>query len=161
MTARKQYNFYAVNKVINGLPEKFNYSLKFEALNIPSSIFYGLQAHVIDDNNFDALLIANDGHLFLSALRNEVVITLYDNQIPINTMVDVFPTGYNTLSVLQWVDHQDQSLHAQYAINGQAFVEVIYEQPLNVTPKLGAIILANRIGENARIRIDDLQVTKE
>jgi hypothetical protein len=161
MTARQQYNFYVANKVISGLPEKFNVSLKIEVLNIPSSIFYGLQAHVIDDNNFDALLIANDGHLFLSALRNEVMITLYDNQLPVNTMVDVFPTGYNSLSVLQWVDHQDQSLHAQYAINGLAFVEVIYEQPLNLTPKLGAIILANRIGENARIRVDDMQVTKE
>jgi len=161
MTIRQRYNFYAVNKAINGLPEKFNYSLKLEALNIPASVFYGLQAHVLDENSFDALFIANDGHLFLSAMRNGVMTTFYDNKVPINTMVDVFPAGSNTLSVFQWVDHQDQSLHSQYAINGRAFVEVIYEKPLTVTPKLGAIILSNQIGENARIKIDDMQVTKE
>jgi hypothetical protein len=158
VTANNQYVYYYANQSVDDLPEEYLFSLTIEVIDLSESAYYGLQTHVVDESNFDAVLISPDGSLKILEIRNGLFTILYDTGTAINTMVELDPDGINTLSVLRLTDPVGNTETYQYAINDEVFAEIIMGKLGDKGSSMGSIIYLDQVGDHAIIRIDDFTV---
>jgi len=158
VTANDQYVYYYANQSVDDLPEEYLFSLTIEVIDLSESAYYGLQTHVVDESNFDAVLISPDGSLKILEIRNGLFTILYDTGTAINTMVELDPDGINTLSVLRLTDPVGNAETYQYAVNGEVFAEIVFGKLGDKGSSMGSIIYLDQAGDHAIIRIDDFTV---
>ena len=158
ITSNDDYIYSYTNQDVDGLPEDYYFSLSMVATELSVDAYYGIQANVIDESNFDAVLISSDDTIYLLRVRDGYFNILYDTSISMNTMVDINSEDINVLSVVRMRESANGEVTYQYAINDKIFAEVVVSDEMEWGTTMGAIIYLDKIGERAVIRIDDLIV---
>ena len=158
VTSNDTFIYYYSNYPLNNLADRYKFSLSLNAIELAGDVYYGLQTNFIDGANFDALLISQDGTVFLLRVRNGYFSILYDTGMYPNTGAVLKPYGVNQFAVIR-LSEAGGTMHTyQYAINGKIIVEI--SQPATAAEGLtmGAMMYMGDKGDHLLIRMDNFLV---
>jgi len=146
MESRKPGYYYAVNDT-GELPRNFVLSGEVRCLNSTREGYFGLMTNIQDDQNYDYVLLSNEGELLVGAMRNDHPTTFYDTLRAPNPELRIYPDSSNTISVsVSAVDYAPT--HFTFAVNGKAFFEMDYEKPQHFNPEVGVLVWTNSEGSS-------------
>lgn len=158
ITSTDDYIYSYTNQEIGDLPEEYLFSLTMEVNSLSEYAYYGIQTNVIDESNFDAVLISSGGTIYILRVRNGYFNILYDTGTSINGMVDLNLDGGNVLAMARMIDPAGDSVTYHYAINGKVFSEIIISEEVEWGTMMGAFIYLDQTGDSANILVDDFIV---
>lgn len=158
VTANDTYIYSYSNYTLDNLPDQYSFSLTLDPVELQGGTYYGIQTNGMDGSNFDALLVSQEGSVFLLRVRNGYFSILYDTEATPNPWAALDPWGVNTFSVARLLAAGGTEVVYQYAINGRVIAEL--SQPATAAKGLtmGALIYMDNQGDHAHIRVDDFTV---
>ena len=158
VTSNDSLIYFYSNYPMDNLTDQYRFSLSLNAIELVGDVYYGIQTNFIDGANFDALLVSQDGVVFLLRVRNGYFSILYDTAMYPNTGAVLKPYGVNQFAVIR-VPNAGGTMHTyQYAINGKVIVEI--SQPATAAEGLtmGAMMYMGDKGDHLLIRMDNFLV---
>ena len=157
-TASQDYIYTYGNQPVADLPEDYLYSLKIRKDADSGNVSYGIQFNIVDDANFDAMLISNDGKLKVLYVRNGSFRLLYDESLAVSGVTTFDPYQWNTFSVVRHLKPLASGEQYQYAINGQVIAEINLEKAIRKGTSMGVMVYLGNQGDSASVRIDDFSL---
>ena len=158
VTSNDTFIYFYSNTTLDNLPNQYQFSLTLDAEELQGDVFYGIQTNTIDGANFDALLVSQEGTVFLLRVRNGYFSILYDTEMYPNTGAVFDPYSTNEFSVTRLLSQGGRMFIYQYAINGKVIVEI--DQPATAAEGLtmGAMMYMGEKGDHLLIRMDNFLV---
>jgi LSD1 subclass zinc finger protein len=158
VTSNDTFIYYYSNYPLDNLPDQYRFSLTLDAVELKGDVYYGIQTNTIDGANFDALLVSQEGTVFLLRVRNGYFSILYDTEMYPNTGAALDPLGTNIFSVTRLSTSGGSLFTYQYAINGKVIVELSQSASTVNGLTMGAMMYLGEKGDHVLIRMDDFVV---